>query len=68
VTDRICPHNERVWMICWPTDDGLVPVESTGHNHQADAWAKMEGGKELAEQRGYVAKRFHISLTKGDER
>jgi len=62
--EKLCPHNERVWLICWPSEHGLVPVESSCRVHEQDAWAHMEGGKELATTRGYVAKRFWISLNR----
>ena len=61
--ERICQHNERVWIICWPDKEhGLVPVESSCRLHEADAWASMEGGRELSEKRGFVARRFWLSL------
>jgi len=62
MTDCICPHNDRVWIICWPSEHGLVPVESSCRLHLKDAWGHMEGGQELSEKRGFVAVRFWISL------
>ena len=65
--ERICPHNERVWIICWPSEYGIVPVESSCRYHVQDAWAAMEGGQELAEERGFVARRFWLGLTRREQ-
>jgi len=74
MTERICAHNNRVWFICWPSEHGLVPLESHSHIHKHMLWhfyvqSRREGPfddasftQADAEAEGYVAKRFWLSL------
>ena len=68
MTTPICPHNERVWMICWPHEDGLVPAEASCDIHEKAAWAALsrllEQPVDELKAEGWVAVRFWLSLKK----
>ena len=66
-TERILSGSEHLWFICWPTKTepgALVPLESTGALSKERAWERYTDGRAKGEERGYVCRKFYLSLEK----
>ncbi len=81
MTTDLCPGASKLWFVCWPTKDGLVPVDRTGSTHKKDAVEtyirrrrKMERNypdpydKADFDREGYVVKRLTLSLRADQKR